>query len=163
MAFQLPVSFPRPVEVTEVGNQNRARITRRRLDLRNVAVSGGFVVPQGSTWYLLGIRARFVASALVGNRFPLISISETDVDGNNIELMRAQIATQVASQEYRVYCSSTEDNSNDGTAINTTVWVAYRNIPNIPLLAGGEITFTIVSALLGDYIDANIWINEVTV
>lgn len=163
MPFRFPVEFERPVSITNVGNQDEARVSRRRLDLYNIDVSGGFVVPQNSVWYLQALRARFVTSALPGNRFPVIAVSEVDLDGNTIEIVRHHVATQIASLEYRVFCSPEMENSNDGTAINAVMWVAYRNIPKIPLLAGSEITFTVVGALLGDYIDANVWVNEVIV
>lgn len=168
MPLRFPVDFERPVPVTMAETLDKTKISSRLL-YRRGRIAGNFLqVPQGSSWYVRHIAAKYVTDATVGNRFPVFWIWRPDEhgdvqsDGRMLTLYQTHIWTQVASRTAFMFAGPNESNQDEATQWDNQ-FVAHRTLPNIPYLSGDYFWYFLDDALGTDYIDITMIVDEVTV
>lgn len=154
--FRVPVDFPRPVQVTDVGNQNQARVDQRLYRFIEYDTGVNIVVPQNSVWYPQWF---YVRSVHAGAGLMTGLMQRLDA-GNTRTLWRIHCPFIGAGKVQELFVGHGLDSYNDPTEQNDT-FLAYRPMLPTPLIAGDEISFIETGHALGDYVECHLVVNEV--
>jgi len=154
--IEFPVSFKRPVEVTDVTPQEESRVTARLLRFIEYDSGVNITVPQNVVWWPAWIYVNSVHT----NIGILIGLLQRRDSSDYRTLWRSFCPSTAGGFTRVLMMGSNTDWMDDPTGYNNN-YLSYRPLPQFPLLGGDELSFIDSGHAAGDYVECHMVVNEV--